>query len=240
MTKKKDRLFAQPGQQRPFRFDEQVADVFDDMIKRSVPGYRSILSMIGWLSASHAQPGSRLYDLGASLGGASRAMLEATRDTDSRVVAVDSSAAMVERLRQVLHPYTDRIDIHCADIRDFAIRNASVVIMNLVLQFIEPRDRDALLRRIHDGMQAGGALLLTEKISFSDPQRQARMTELYYAFKQANGYSELEIAQKRAALEDVLICDTLETHLTRLRAAGFSQIDVWFQALNFMSLIARR
>jgi tRNA (cmo5U34)-methyltransferase len=240
MTKRKDRLFARPGQNRPFRFDEQVADVFDDMIQRSVPGYRSILSMIGWLSSHHAQAGSLLYDLGASLGGASRAMLDATSGTDCRVVAVDNSPAMIERLQHALHGYAPRLDIRCSDIRDIDICNASVVVMNLVLQFVDTGDRDSLLARIHDGILPGGALLLTEKISFSDATRQTRMTELYYAFKQANGYSELEIAQKRAALEDVLICDTLECHVKRLQAAGFRQVDVWFQALNFMSLIALR
>jgi tRNA (cmo5U34)-methyltransferase len=132
------------------------------------------------------------------------------------------------------------VDVVCADIRDIAIEHASVVTMNFTLQFIAPDERLALLQRIHDGLLPGGALLLAEKLRFADAAEQAALEQLHLAFKRANGYSELEISQKRAALERVLVPDTLEQHRARLRAAGFGQVHLCFQAFNFAALIAIR
>jgi tRNA (cmo5U34)-methyltransferase len=81
-------------------------------------------------------------------------------------------------------------------------------------------------------------LILSEKIKFADTAEQTLLTDLHLAFKRANGYSELEISQKRSALENVLIPDTLETHQARLQQAGFAQSLQWFQGMNFISLLA--
>jgi len=241
MNAPRDRLFAEPREQtEPFRFDAPVADVFDDMIRRSVPGYASILTMIGHLAARHARSGTRFYDLGASLGAATRRMAPAAAAAGCRLIAVDNSPAMVARLEDNCRDLDPPVEIRCEDVRDTEISHASVVVLNLVLQFIDPADREDLLSRIHAGLVPGGILLLTEKVSFSDPDEQDHMTGLYHDFKRANGYSELEIAQKRSALEEVLICDTLEQHRERLERTGFSRVDCWFRALTFASLIAFR
>ena len=152
------------------------------------------------------------------------------------MIAVDNAEAMLARCRE-LHAGQD-IDWCCADIREIEIEDASLVVLNLTLQFIDPRQRAALLARIHRGLRPGGALVLTEKIRYADPALQRRMTALYEAFKKTQGYSDLEISQKRAALERVLVPDTEETHLQRLRAAGFSEIDECFRGLLFVSWLA--
>lgn len=147
---------------------------------------------------------------------------------------------MIERCRAVLAADTGAapVELHAADIRELDIANASVVVLNFTLQFIAPTERAVLIRRIRAGLVPGGVLVLSEKIAFADAALDALMVDLHHAFKRANGYSELEIAQKRAALEAVLIPETLDVHRARLREAGFAAADVWFQCFNFASLLA--
>ncbi|MDX1571848.1 MAG: carboxy-S-adenosyl-L-methionine synthase CmoA, partial [Xanthomonadales bacterium] len=234
-----DRIYAEDTPPEPFRFTARVADVFPDMIRRSVPGYGSVLELIGVLAGRYIQPGTNCYDLGASLGAATLAMRHAAGDKDCRLVAVDSSEAMVARCRSIIarEPVGPPVEVQLADVRDLEISNASLVVMNYTLQFIEPAERDALVNRIHAGLLPGGALILSEKIQFRDPDRDQLHIDLHHDFKRSQGYSELEIARKRTALENVLIRDTLETHDRRLREAGFTTVEPFFQAFNFVSLL---
>jgi len=237
-----DKLFAAPRHLVDFTFDEAVAKVFPDMIRRSVPGYETLIALTGLLAARHAQAGSRIYDLGASLGASTLAVARCLDTPDIHLVAVDNAPAMAARCARHLRACLPqrRPDVICADVRHLPIRDASVVILNFTLQFVPPEDRAALLARIHAGLRPGGVLLLAEKIAFADAGEQARMEALHADFKKANGYSELEISQKRAALEKVLIPDTLETHHDRLRQAGFGVVETWFRCLNFVGLLAQR
>ena len=163
---------------------------------------------------------------------------------DCRVIAVDNSSAMVERCREYLHAQDSMfqellpVEVIEADICQLDFRPASVVALNFTLQFIPPEQRLELLGRIRQALLPGGALILSEKLRFADAEEQALLTDLHIAFKRANGYSELEIAQKRSAIENVMKPDSLEEHRTRLLAAGFTRVVPWFQCLNFASLIA--
>lgn len=239
----RDRLFAEPRVRiDDFVFDEAVARVFPDMIRRSVPGYDTLIALIGLIGQRYAQPGSRCYDLGCSLGACTLSLRRRIQMPGCRIVAVDNAPAMVEHCRaQVTADGAGApVEVLCADVRDVAIEQASVVVLNFTLQFIEPAERDALLARIHAGLLPGGVLVLSEKVAFADPHEQALQDDLHLTFKRANGYSELEISQKRAALERVLVPDTLEQHHARLRTVGFDSSHTWFQCFNFASLIALR
>ncbi|MFT5032438.1 MAG: tRNA (cmo5U34)-methyltransferase [Bermanella sp.] len=239
MPESTDNIYATPREAIDrFAFDDTVAAVFPDMIQRSVPGYSTIVAMTGVLADRYATPGSRCYDLGCSLGASTFSMAQYLDGRDCRIVAVDNSPAMLTRLTDRLPPFQIAIDAACTDIRHVAIIDASVVILNFTLQFLPPTERNALLATIYAGMQKGGILVLSEKILFADPHLQELNTELHHAFKKSNGYSDLEISQKRTALEDVLLPETINTHEQRLREAGFSSIDVWFQCFNFASLVA--
>ncbi|MBC6904787.1 carboxy-S-adenosyl-L-methionine synthase CmoA [Saccharophagus sp. K07] len=236
-----DRIYASPLEEvTGFRFDEQVVAVFPDMIKRSVPGYSTIIHMIGQIAERYAQAGTRLYDLGCSLGAATLAMRHRINAADVNIIAIDNSPDMIERCRAVLAADSGEIPVQliCGDIQDAVIDQASMTVLNFTLQFIPPTERDAVLRRIAAGTVAGGVLILSEKIAFEDEEHQNLMIELHHNFKRANGYSDLEIAQKRTALENVLIPETLKTHQQRLLNAGFRSVDCWFQCFNFASIIA--
>ncbi len=225
-----------------FRFDESVVGVFTDMIRRSVPGYGMVLSLTGVLAEQYLQPETRGYDLGASLGGSTLAMREVARQRQCPLIAVDNSEAMVEQCRTHLGETAgeEQIELRCEDVRNTVVENASLVVMNFTLQFIPLEEREEVLSTIASGMKEGGALMLSEKICFENAEQQERMEQLHHAFKRANGYSELEISQKRAALEEVLRPETVQQHLERLRRAGFSSAEVIFQALNFVSILAIR
>ncbi len=245
MTQLPDRIYATPqAQVADFVFNEDVVRVFPDMIKRSVPGYPTIVENIGVLAAQFAQPDSCLYDLGCSLGAVTQALRRHVRTDGCRVIAVDNSAAMVERCREYLHGQDSMFqellpaEVIEADILALKFHPCSLVALNFTLQFIDPEQRPALLGRIRQALVPGGALILSEKLRFDDEQEQQLLTDLHVAFKRANGYSELEIAQKRSAIENVMKPDSLQTHRQRLLDAGFSQVVPWFQCLNFASLVA--
>ena len=237
-----DTLYKLPRQRvGEFTFDQSVVDVFPDMIARSVPGYASILSMIEQLTTRFARPYSHLYDLGCSLGAATRLMIEQAPAT-CVVHAVDNSPAMIARLESQLAQ--EKFNSGCqfqiclADVSQIALQPTSFVVLNWTLQFIPPADRFELLKKICDAMIPGGAMLMSEKIAFDDPNQQTLLTELHHDFKRAHGYSDLEIAQKRTALENRLIPETLATHCHRLSQVGFGQVVPWFQCFNFASILA--
>jgi tRNA (cmo5U34)-methyltransferase len=223
-----------------FEFDDDVADVFPDMIRRSVPGYASMLSMIGQCAEMYVRPDTNVYDLGCSLGAATFAVRQ-NAVPECRIHAVDSSAAMVTRLRRIVSEQASEgaaVEVHEADIREIGVSNASFVVLNLTLQFLPPEERDSFVDRVASGILPGGAMLLSEKISFADAAENRLMTTLHHDFKRAHGYSDLEIAQKRTAIENRLVPETLDRHIERLRRAGFSTVCPWFQCFNFASVLA--
>jgi tRNA (cmo5U34)-methyltransferase len=241
MTDDQDNLFAKSrALTSGFRFDEQVVKVFPDMIARSVPGYELIVPMIGMLARRYAQADSQIYDLGCSLGAASLAMSLAVRAGGSKIIAVDNSEAMVVRCRENLAEKNGAvpIDVRLQNMMETTIENASVVVLNFTLQFLDLDQRQALIDRISAGLRTGGVLILSEKICFADTQEQADQTAWHHDFKRAQGYSELEIAQKRNALEDVLRPETEESHFQRFELAGLSRHHRWFQCFSFASYIA--
>lgn len=227
-----------------FNFDEKVANVFPDMINRSVPGYASIVAMTGILSAEFYQPGTRCYDLGCSLGASALSMAKAIKDDSLKIIAVDNSQAMLQKAQTLLNQSdpvesnANCIELICDDINQIDVNNASVVVMNFTLQFIAPEQRSKLLKKIYQGMNQGGILILSEKLNYNDASQQQLLIEMHHFFKKANGYSDLEISQKRQTIENVLLPETLEKHKTRLQEAGFKQVEQWFQCFNFSSLIA--
>lgn len=230
-----------------FSFDNDVVNVFPDMIKRSVPGYHTILGMISDLAGRYVQTNSHCYDLGCSLGAASLAMRTGIEADNCHIVSIDSSQAMIDRCRTIVNTAAETneseqnltpIDAYCDDIVTMKIENASMIVLNFTLQFIPLNDRLTLLKKIYEGLLPGGILVLSEKVIFRDKPHQDLMTELYHNFKRANGYSELEIAQKRTALEEVLKPETLDVHKDRLKSVGFTSADTWFQCMTFSSLLA--
>lgn len=237
----RDTLFSAPiAKLGDWTFDERVAEVFPDMIQRSVPGYSNIISMIGMLAERFVQPDSRVYDLGCSLGAATLSVRRHIQAPGCQIIAVDNSPAMVERCRRHIDAFRadTPVEVIEDDIRQIPIENASLVVLNFTLQFLAPEERQQLLNTIYQGLRPGGALVLSEKFSFADPEMGELLFNMHHDFKRANGYSELEISQKRSMLENVMLTDSVETHKQRLHTAGFQHAELWFQCFNFGSLVA--
>lgn len=236
-----DLIFSnQQSQVKDFTFDAQVVEVFPDMISRSVPGYNTIIDTIGRLSARYVQDNSNVYDLGCSLGAATLAMRRGITSKGCKIIGIDNSSAMVERCKMHVNAFKGDtpVDIIEGNILETDISNASMVVLNFTMQFIDVDKRQQLIEKIANGLKPGGILLLSEKITSQDETCDELLIDLHHDFKRANGYSELEIAQKRTALENVMRPDSFEVNKARLSSAGFQHITPWFQCFNFFSLIA--
>jgi tRNA (cmo5U34)-methyltransferase len=241
----RDEIFATPTTRiADFDFGKETAAVFDDMLGRSVPFYDEIQQMIGELVSDFAVEGSAIYDLGCSTGTTFLQIAQSVpRDRRIRYVGIDSSPEMLEIARRKLSAVEfDRpFELECADLNaGVNITDASVVLMVLTLQFIRPLYRQRVIRRIYDGLTENGALILVEKVLGENSTFNRLFIDHYYEMKRENGYSELEIARKREALENVLIPYRLEENKELLREQGFRHVDVFFKWYNFCAMIATK
>jgi len=234
----RDNLFNANIDIADFRFDKEVVEVFDDMVRRSVPGYDSMIQMIGLITRMYGQENTNYYDLGSSTGTTSLAIALNNKHKNNQFFAIDNSEVMVNKCQQNLKSKIDNLQAICADINQIHIENASIVVLNLTLQFIDVKDRSNLIKKIYEGLNPGGVLIISEKIHFEDKETQDQITNLHVDFKKENGYSELEIANKRQAIENVLITDTKAIHIGRLKDCGFKDTSCFFQCLNFVSFLS--
>jgi len=235
-----DQIFAQETEAADFSFNAAVATVFDDMVGRSVPYYAEMQRMIAELAADFAVEKTNLYDLGCSTG-TTMLNLSACLKPAVNFIGVDNSLEMLQRCRTKLEAkgFTRPHELLCADLNEgFRIENASVVTMILTLQFIRPLYRDRLVRQILQGLNPDGCLIMVEKVIGEDSMFNRLFIKHYYEYKQRAGYSELEISQKREALENVLVPYKLLENREMLMRAGFRYCDVFFKWYNFCGIIA--
>lgn len=225
-----------------FKFSSKVAGVFDDMVIRSVPYYEEMQRMIAELAASHAKKDTYVYDLGCSTGTTMIHMNETIPD-DIRFIGIDDSQAMLDKCATKLKEvgFERPVSLKVADLnRGIDIDNASVVVLCLTLQFVRPINRERLVKEIFKGLVPGGVLIVMEKILAEDSSFNRDFIKYYYDMKRRNNYSDMEIAQKREALENVLIPYKLSENITLMREAGFSHCEVFFKWYNFSGFIATK
>ncbi|GAL58243.1 tRNA (cmo5U34)-methyltransferase [Pseudescherichia vulneris NBRC 102420] len=235
-----DNVFAVEKSAEDFRFDSQVAGVFDDMVDRSVPFYQEIQRMVGELAAEYATEGSQLYDLGCATG-TTLALLDGALPQNIAFTGIDNSPDMLEKCRSKfaqLHSARETRFL-CQDLKErLTLDNASVVAMILTLMFVRPLHRRELLSSIYQGLNPGGALILVEKVVCDSPDLNRRFINYYYDMKRRHGYSELEISQKREALENVLIPYSEGENRQMLTDTGFRSVEVFFRWYNFCAMVA--
>lgn len=238
---KEDKVFAIKNDRiKDFKFDEKVANVFDDMVGRSVPFYAEIQKMVCDLTKDFAQKNTRIYDLGCSTG-TTFDILHPMLDESIEFVGIDNSKPMLDQARKKLAPVekTRTVTLEQADIEDgYRLENASVVLMVLTLQFVRPLHREKIAKKIYDGMTKNSALIIVEKLLSADSTLNRLFIDHYYDYKRQQGYSELEIVQKREALENVLIPYRMEENVDLLKTAGFKHVEDFFRWYNFSGIIA--
>jgi tRNA (cmo5U34)-methyltransferase len=241
MASPKDELFR--GENRrieDFNFGEKTAEVFDDMLERSVPFYAEVQRMIGEITADFAVPGTNLYDLGCSTG-TTFVQIDALIPKGVSFVGVDSSESMLLRAKEKLaeRGVTRPCELICADLnKGVNVVNASVVVMNLALQFVRPLYRTRVVQTIASGINPGGCLILVEKVLSPDSTINRLFIKYYYDMKKRSGYSVLEIAQKREALENVLIPYHYFENKDLLLECGFRHCEAFFRWYNFCGMLA--
>ena len=221
-----------------FTFNQKVVDVFDDMVLRSVPGYKQMIELIGLAGRTYPVINSNVYDLGCSTGAATLSIASNLKSKSIKIFSIDNSQEMLDQCSKNLLGTEANIQYICDDIENIQFENASLIVLNLTLQFINPKNRSDLIERIFKSLLPGGALIISEKIIHENEEINKSLISLHESFKRENGYSETEIAQKRKAIEDVLIPESIEQHLKRLSDAGFKKPLVQMQCINFASFLA--
>ena len=241
--KQVDHVFEGEGRVKPFEFNETVAHVFDDMAERSIPWYREVQRMVTTLGSTFFHEGSRIYDLGCSTGTTMALLYQSLKERGQKdffLTGIDNSAAMCHEARekfQTLAMDDSCYEILCQDLENTHIKNASVVVMNYTLQFVDPLAREELIKKIYEGLNHNGILLISDKTQQSHTDTSRIFVDNYYHMKKQNGYSEMEIARKREALENVLIPYSLNEETDLFSHCGFEGVDIFFTWFNFSSFI---
>ncbi len=234
----KDDVFTKPIEKK-FEFDEAVASVFDDMLSRSVPFYDEVRGLIISLILAEAREGMKVLDLGSSTA---KFLLDlhSKAEVTMQLKGIDNSPAMLERARQKSQAFGANIDLELADMLTYPYEKEDVIVANYTLQFIRPMQRLDLVKRIYEGLNEDGMFIFSEKVVFEDKKFDKQMIDIYYDYKKAQGYSEYEIAQKREALENVLIPFTIDENIRMCEEAGFGSVDTIFQWANFVTFVAKK
>jgi len=235
---KQDKVFNKPIE-KMFEFDEAVASVFDDMLSRSVPFYDEVRGLIVSLILAEQRDGMRVLDLGSSTA---KLLLDLHNNMEKKLhlKGLDNSRAMIDRAEQKAKAFGADIELELADMLTYNYSDEDVVVANYTLQFIRPMQRSGLVQSIYDGMNDDGLFVFSEKVIFENKLLDKQMIDIYYAYKKTQGYSEYEIAQKREALENVLIPFTIKENIEMCMRAGFKQVDTVFQWANFVTFVAKK
>ena len=235
---KEDKVFSKKISKK-FEFDEAVASVFDDMLSRSVPFYDEVRKLVIALILTEEAEGKKVLDLGSSTA---KFLLDlhSKMQTTMSLKGLDNSQAMLDRAEQKCQAFAAKIDLELADMLTYTYAQEDIIVANYTLQFIRPIQRMELVKKLYEGLNEDGIFIFSEKVVFKDKKLDKDLIDIYYGYKKEQGYSEYEIAQKREALENVLIPFTIEENIQMCKEAGFKSIDTIFQWANFVTFVAKK
>ncbi len=237
-SNKKDNIFNVEKIETDFQFNREVANIFDDMLNRSIPFYKEVITITGEILERILTEKPVIYDLGCSIGNTLIYLASVLKNKNPELIGVDNSKAMIEKAKEKAKAYNKNIEFVVEDIENVNLKNADAVIMNYTLQFVRPIKRQPIVNKIYNNLKENGVFVLSEKIVFEHPRFNRDFLDIYYNFKKKQGYSELEISKKREALENVLIPFTVNENIALLKQSGFSYITPFFQWINFVSLLS--
>jgi len=234
----KDKVFTEKINKK-FEFDEAVASVFDDMLSRSVPFYDEVRKLVISLILAEQKEGMKILDLGSSTA---KFLLDlhSKASVPLGLKGLDNSQAMLDRAEQKCQAFGAEIELELADMLEYDYRDEDIIVANYTLQFIRPMQRLELMKKLFDGLNDDGMFIFSEKIVFEDKGLDKEMIDIYYDYKKEQGYSEYEIAQKREALENVLIPFTIKENIRMCKDAGFRKIETVFQWANFVTFVVKK
>jgi len=233
-----DKVFTKPIEKK-FEFDEAVASVFDDMLSRSVPFYDEVRKLIVSLILAEQEEGKKVLDLGSSTA---KFLLDlhSKMSVKMHLKGLDNSQAMLDRAKQKCQAFGATIELELADMLMYDYAQEDIIVANYTLQFIRPMQRVELIKKLYDGLKDEGVFIFSEKVVFEDKKLDKELIDIYYDYKKEQGYSEYEIAQKREALENVLIPFTVKENIQMCKDAGFKNIETVFQWANFVTFVVKK
>jgi len=236
----KDTIFKIETVEEDFVFNERVVEVMDDMLDRSIPFYRQVIEAQAQLLGGFLERGDTVYDLGCATGTTLLEFSRLLQDKGLCFAGIDNSAPMLEkaRLKAEIFSRKKSLSFFLEDITTFDHPGAGGIVVNYTMQFIRPLQREKFLQRLYRNLRPGGILLISEKVISHDRRLNREYIDIYHRFKKSRGYSELEIAKKREALENVLIPFSIDENKTMLQNCGFVSVETYFQWFNFTSLLA--
>jgi tRNA (cmo5U34)-methyltransferase len=234
----KDNVFS-TAIDKKFEFDEAVASVFDDMLSRSVPFYDDVRSLIVSLILKNQKDDMKILDLGSSTA-KFLIHLYTQMNCQLKLKGIDNSQAMLDRAIQKCQAFGADIELELADMLEYPYQNEDIIVANYTLQFIRPIQRLELINKLYQGLNEDGIFIFSEKVVFEDKKLDKQLIDIYYKYKKSQGYSEYEIAQKREALENVLIPFTIQENKQMCLDAGFKSVETVFQWANFVTFIAKK
>lgn len=233
--KGRDTIFDSENYINSFNFDSNVTAVFDDMVERSVPFYHEVQELVcNYLKSYYSEKEIKILDLGCSTGNLLKKL--EIHFPNAKLTGIDKSKSMVESAREKLKS----AEIVEGDVLYTEFQKQDVIILSLILQFIRPIDREQVLSKIYNSLTNEGRVILFEKIKFEDSVTDRKIIDLYYDFKEKNGYSKTSIYRKRESLENVLIPYTINENIYMLQKVGFSKVTELFRYLNFSLIVAER
>jgi len=235
---KQDKVFSKPIEKK-FEFDEAVASVFDDMLSRSVPFYDEVRKLVISLILTEQKEGLKVLDLGSSTA---KFLLDlhSKMEVKMQLKGLDNSQAMLDRAEQKCQAFGANIDLELADMLSYVYKEEDIIVANYTLQFIRPMQRMELVKKLYEGLNDDGVFIFSEKVVFKDKKLDKDLIDIYYDYKKEQGYSDYEIAQKREALENVLIPFTIEENIQMCKDAGFKNVDTVFQWSNFVTFVSKK
>jgi len=233
----KDKIFTKDIEKK-FEFDEAVASVFDDMLTRSVPFYKEVQDLIIEFIKLNAKNGLKVLDLGCSTAGFLLNLNQKVKNLE--LFGIDNSKPMIEQATKKANAYGANLNLILGDINEINLSGFDFVVSNYTLQFIRPINRPKLVKKIYNLLNDKSFFIFSEKVVFEDKILDKQIIDIYYNYKKMQGYSEVEIAKKREALENVLIPFTIKENILMCKEAGFSEVNTIFQWANFVTFIAKK
>lgn len=221
-----------------WEFDEEVTNVFDDMLERSIPDYSNMRNLVHKLTLKYAKKGTIIMDLGCSTGEAIRKSVEKLKD--NFFVGLEVSAPMRRKAQESFKKFNN-VEIINQDLREGLPsydKKISVILSVLTIQFTPIEYRLNIIKNIYQSLSKGGVFIFVEKVLGETAEIDNTFVELYYDLKGENGYTQEKIQKKRKSLEGVLVPVTSSWNIELLKKAGFEDIDCFWRDLNFAGYIA--
>ena len=231
-----DNLFNE-NHQGKFTFNEDVANVFDDMLNRSIPFYRDNLKLNAKILSKYIKDGDKVYDIGSSTLNF-LLYFEQNFKIKADLIGIDNSKPMIKKATNKIKSYNSNINLIFGNIENIELKPSQAIVSNYTLQFIDKDKRSEVIKKIFNSLNDNGIFLVSEKVISNNKKLNENLIEIYHNYKQDKGYTITQIEKKKEALENILTPLSLDENMSMLKKVGFKEVEVLFKWANFSTFLA--